>query len=256
MILKGRAGAVAFRRVGRMAILILAFLLALISYLNYANFEKTYLDLIASRSRVMAEDLAQAVEYGLNLGLRLDQMTPLSKLVAETRAADPDIRWVVVADSQDKPVFAAPPEATTLASVRVKPHPAENGESYFTRVRLTNSFGRDNGSVVISWSRTAVNAKLGRVAQEMLQQTLAILGLFAALILILSFVQAQGFDRYEARLRYLLAQPAPHEPTGHQDALESAVASIAGETDRLLQAMDAPSERPTPVPSGRPRLEG
>lgn len=251
---KERAGAVAFRRVGHLAILILAFLLALISYLDYANFEKTYLDLIASRSRVMAEDLAQAVEYGLNLGLRLDQMTQLGKLVVETQAADPDILWVAVADSQDKPLFTAPPEATHSASVRVealtKSHPElAPGESYFTRVRLTNSFGRDSGSVVIAWSRTAVNTKLARVAKEMWQQTLAVLGLFAALILLVSFVLARGFDRYEARLHRLLAQPAL--ALDNQDTLESAVASIAGETDRLSQALDARLERPKPVPTGR-----
>ena len=69
-------------RLGVPISLIIALAIGLISFLNYYNYEKTYSQLNVSRITVVARDLRQAIETGLNVGLAPRNNTQLDKALA------------------------------------------------------------------------------------------------------------------------------------------------------------------------------
>jgi hypothetical protein len=64
---------------------IIALAIGLISFLNYSNYERTYRQLNVSRITVVARDLRQAIEAGLNVGLAPRSNTQLEKALANAR---------------------------------------------------------------------------------------------------------------------------------------------------------------------------
>ncbi len=223
-----------FRRVGALAVWILAAVLGLTSFLNYANFERAYLDLVRSRSEVLAQDVRQAVEYGLNLGLRLEEMTQLPELLAETQGSDSDIRWAMVVNSQGKPVFSSPEGAATDVG-QIKPYGMQSdGESYFTYTPVVNSFGRGSGAVVIAWSRELVDSKLIYVLAALLRHLAIVLTAFAALLFVAAWVQGRQFARREELLREVLEG---NEAAGRhgEDPVEADVNRLAGATREVME---------------------
>jgi hypothetical protein len=98
----------AFNQIGVMAVGILAFVLFLIGYLNYANFERSYLQLEQSRSAVLAEDLALSIRTGLDLGLKLQQMEQIPRRLEALLASERRMLWVLVFGARDRAAFAAP----------------------------------------------------------------------------------------------------------------------------------------------------
>ena len=69
-------------RIGIPISLIVALAVGLISFLNYYNYEKTYRQLNVSRITVVARDLRQTIEAGLNVGLAPRSNTQLEKALS------------------------------------------------------------------------------------------------------------------------------------------------------------------------------
>jgi hypothetical protein len=65
----GRRSAPLWLRLGLPISLIIALAIGFISFLNYYNYRKTYQQLNVARIMVVAHDLRQAIESGLNVGL-------------------------------------------------------------------------------------------------------------------------------------------------------------------------------------------
>src|SRR5258707_12079324 len=85
-------------RLGVPISLIVALAIGLISFLNYYNYEKTYKELNVSRIIVVARDLKQAIETGLNVGLAPRNNTQLGKDLTIARDQTEGLRFAVVID--------------------------------------------------------------------------------------------------------------------------------------------------------------
>src|SRR5258707_890536 len=85
-------------RLGVPISLIIALAIGLISFLNYYNYEKTYKQLNVSRIIVVARDLRQAIETGLNVGLAPLNNTQLGKDLSIARDHTEGLRFAVVID--------------------------------------------------------------------------------------------------------------------------------------------------------------
>jgi hypothetical protein len=87
-------------RLGVPITLIIALAIGLISFLNYYNYEKTYKQLNVSRITVVARDLRQAIEAGLNVGLAPSNNTQLEKALATAQDHTEGLRFAVVIDER------------------------------------------------------------------------------------------------------------------------------------------------------------
>src|SRR5215475_5429404 len=89
-------------RLGVPISMIIALAIALISFLNHSNYEKTYRQLNVSRITVVARDLRQAIEVGLNVGLAPKNNTELDKGLADAKENTDGLRFAAVIDDQGK----------------------------------------------------------------------------------------------------------------------------------------------------------
>src|SRR5215475_7132730 len=99
-------------RLGVPISMIIALAIALISFLNHSNYEKTYRQLNVSRITVVARDLRQAIEVGLNVGLAPKSNTQLDKALATAKDNTDGLRFAAVVDEQGRrlvEVGEAPP---------------------------------------------------------------------------------------------------------------------------------------------------
>ena len=87
-------------RLGVPIALIIALAIGLISFLNYYNYEKTYRQLNVSRITVVARDLRQAIEAGLNVGLSPRNNTQLDSALAIAKDHTAGLRFAVVIDEK------------------------------------------------------------------------------------------------------------------------------------------------------------
>src|SRR5258705_3889779 len=84
-LLLGRRSAPLWLRLGLPISLIIALAIGLISFLNYYNYRKTYPQLNVARLMVVARDLRQAVESGLNVGMVPRRNTQLATSLTITQ---------------------------------------------------------------------------------------------------------------------------------------------------------------------------
>src|SRR3954447_10380082 len=87
-------------RLGAPIALIIALAIGLISFLNYYNYEKTYRQLNVSRITVVARDLRQAIETGLNVGLAPRNNTQLDSALSIAKDHTEGLRFAVVIDEK------------------------------------------------------------------------------------------------------------------------------------------------------------
>src|SRR5665647_2460906 len=83
-------------RLGTPIALIIALTIALIAFLNYYNFEKTYRDPTSFRIEFVARDLRQAIEAGLNVGLEPKNNTQLEKAISAAKDRTEGLRFAFV----------------------------------------------------------------------------------------------------------------------------------------------------------------
>src|SRR5262245_23885399 len=94
-------------RLGVPISLIVGLAIALISFLNHSNYEKTYRQLNVSRITVVARDLRQAIEVGLNVGLAPENNTQLDKALAAAKDHTEGLRFAVGLDPPAKRLVEA-----------------------------------------------------------------------------------------------------------------------------------------------------
>jgi len=89
-------------RLGLPISLIIALAIGFISFLNYYNYRKTYQQLNVARIMVVARDLRQAIESGLNVGLAPRSNTQLAASLAVAKDHIEGVRFAVVIDETAK----------------------------------------------------------------------------------------------------------------------------------------------------------
>jgi sensor histidine kinase regulating citrate/malate metabolism len=143
---------------------VIALAIGLISFLNYSNYERTYRQLNVSRITVVARDLRQAIEAGLNVGLAPRSNTQLEKALASARDHTEGLRFAVVIDEHANRTVAvgeAEPEQDWLKRIQnIGTAPSWAGEgrdTYQIGLPFQNSFGVTVGALVLGYDKSAID---------------------------------------------------------------------------------------------------
>lgn len=173
-------------RIGGSLALVIAFVIALLSFLNYANFRKTVQGLHEQRYVVLGKDVRQSVDAVLSLGLSPQQNARLPVYFGELRRAWPAIRFAGLIDNNAKPLIGAGTLASTGLSTWRDLIAAKQTDGIWhwradheSAIGLTvlNNFGQKMGAVVIRYDdREAVAASNAIVGELVWRALLVILG--------------------------------------------------------------------------------
>lgn len=220
---------------------VVLFALVLNALLSYFNFEKTYSQLVTARYLVLAKDVRQSIEYGLNLGFSLAEMKNLRALVGEVASQNPAIRSVAVLDSRGEVLFssqgsqvgphssvggwpaAVEPKAQRIATM-------EEGANTVS-VPITNPFGATVGRVVLSYYDSAK-------AEKMNALLVFLLGNVAMVMVLMVLVVSPGVYLM-TRTGSANTSGAPWDRYGPVDAAVGTAQPLARSADRARQRPDA-----------------
>ena len=151
-------------RLGVPIFLIIALAVGLISFLNYYNYEKTYRQLNVSRITVVARELRQAIESGLNVGLAPRNNTQLEEALATAQERTEGLRFAVVIDEQANrtvEVGVAAPEQDWLRRIQDIGDGlswiGEGRDTYQVGLPFRNSFGVMVGAVILGYDKAAID---------------------------------------------------------------------------------------------------
>ncbi len=151
-------------RLGVPISLIIALAIGLITFLNYYTYEKTYRQLNVSRITVVARDLRQAIETGLNVGLEPRSNTQLEKALANARDHTEGLRFAVVVDEKANrmvEVGTAAPRQDWLKRIQSVGQESswigEGPDTYQVGLPFQNSFGVTGGAVILGYDKAAID---------------------------------------------------------------------------------------------------
>jgi sensor histidine kinase regulating citrate/malate metabolism len=151
-------------RLGVPIALIIALAIGLISFLNYYNYEKTYRQLNVSRITVVARDLRQAIEAGLNVGISPRNNTQLDGALAIAKDNTAGLRFAVVIDDKANrtvEIGEAAREQDWLKRLQGIGNElswiGESRDTYQVGLPFRNSFGMMVGAVILGYDKAAVD---------------------------------------------------------------------------------------------------
>jgi sensor histidine kinase regulating citrate/malate metabolism len=186
-----RPGVPLWIRLGIPIFLIIALAVGLISFLNYYNYEKTYRQLNVSRITVVARELRQAIEAGLNVGLSPRANTQLEKALATAQERTEGLRFAVVIDEKANrtvEIGVAAPEQDWLKRLQeIGDGSSWNGEgrdTYQVGLPFRNSFGVTVGAVILGYDKTAIDRATAAMRFTLLVEWLAVTAVLAVLTLL------------------------------------------------------------------------
>ena len=161
-------------------ICLLAFAIALLTFLSNAKFRSLQEEVERSRYTTLALEARAIAERGLALGLDLENMSNLVPVPERIAQRHGDILAVRIVDDQGEELFGfgAPVEPqAVLAALRLMRAGATSdigatvrdvpGETAFgVMAPLVNSFGRPVGAVVLHYDRSATDTAIREMTRE------------------------------------------------------------------------------------------
>lgn len=160
---KQREHGVLWWRISALLVVVIAFVLVLISFLNYSNYRKTYLELNQTRYLVLVKDLRQTVEAGLNIGLRPSENVRLLPAIKELTHQS-GVRYISVVDDLGEMVLEGKiPEASAqawkwrLGTTNTDAHwQTGDADTFELGMPFNNNFNIKAGAVVIGYDKALV----------------------------------------------------------------------------------------------------
>lgn len=169
---------------------IMACCLGLISLLNYYNFCEDLEEFINSRFMVVAQDLKNSVEYGLNLGLGLAELKNMQPLLTAAHDHDPDISNLMVVDADNNIIFHS--DATRDGQ---SAPPDNQSNSRILALALVNQFNVRVGTLRLSYPNTLITIPQAAMRRFLFRRLLIILAGAALLTLLLVMILTKGMLR-------------------------------------------------------------
>ena len=178
-------------RIGILLILIIAFVLGLIAFLNYANYRKTIHELNQNSVMVLARDLRQAITLGLAAGLQPQENAQLNTNIGEMLHKHPDIDYIAIVGNSSRELARgnASAESRDIWSRKYAEAGADqiwqvqDGSNEQIGLSYANDFGAKAGAVVISYRRTAEEQQTHRMGRQLGQDAILNLIAFAGITL-------------------------------------------------------------------------
>src|SRR5262249_15038243 len=190
-LLLGRRSAPLWLRLGLPISLIIALAVGFISFLNYYNYRKTYQQLNVARIIVVARDLRQAIESGLNVGLAPRSNTQLATSLTLARDHTDGVRFAVVIDGAAKRLVEVGEAAANQDWLRrlqrvgeVVSWLGEDDDTYQVGLPYRNSFGVIVGAVVLGYDKAAIDRATAAMAFTLLLDWIPAVVVMTALTLL------------------------------------------------------------------------
>jgi hypothetical protein len=163
-LLLARRSAPLWLRIGLPISLVIALAIGFVSFLNYYNYGKTYRELNVARVAVVARDLRQAIESGLNVGLAPRNNTQLASSLAVAKEQTDGLRFAVVIDEAAKKLVEVGEAASNQDWLRrlrdlgkESSWLGEDDDTYQVGLPFRNSFGVIVGAVVLGYDKAAID---------------------------------------------------------------------------------------------------
>jgi sensor histidine kinase regulating citrate/malate metabolism len=187
----------AFRRdtlwlqIGGLLLFVFAAVLILISFLNYSNYRKTYLDLNLVRYLVLAKDVRQSVVSDLNIGLHPSEDMYLIPALTEMARRYDGMRYIGVVDESGSPIgqgafplLPAQHWKDRIAATAADSYwQSSEADTFQIGLPFLNNFNVKAGAVVIGYDRVRIEHAIDDMLRKMYVNALEILSLLTVLAL-------------------------------------------------------------------------
>lgn len=204
-----------------MVVALVIFTVALVAFLNFSNYRKTYAELTRSGYLVLANDLKQSIEYALNLGLPLGQLTQAQQLMTEIKSREPNIRFIHVFSDQGKFIFSTEPDTIGtpvntawlghLDRVKQNAHWQDASEqAYLVAIPVVNNFDVKVGAVLIGYSKQEFDKKAEVMQHRLGLDALSVLAGFLLLTIAGVFLILRKLEVNVAFLEHSLNEFIEH----------------------------------------------
>lgn len=158
-------------RLGVHISLIIAMAIGLISFLNYYNFEKSFRELNVARVSVVARDLRQAIEVGLNIGLAPRDNLELAREIAAARDRTTGLRFAAVIDEQGRRLLelgSAGADQDWGLRLDGQGWLGEDAVSYQIGLPYRNSFGLISGAIILGYDKAEIDRATAKMRGALL----------------------------------------------------------------------------------------
>jgi hypothetical protein len=142
--------------------------------LTLANFSRALSDTVQSRFAFTVENLRDNIETGLNLGLALDELRNVQRIIDTQLGRDDAIRRIVVSDTNGEAIYTAVADGAEATG-------RERGR---IAAPLVNDFDQEVGRVEIVFAVASYRVAIDRVTGALLRNTAILVvavGVLAAL---------------------------------------------------------------------------
>ncbi len=169
-------------KLGLALAVVLVFSVALSSFLNYSTFQKNYRQLLQDRVQIVLDDTRFAVEYGLGLGLKLDEQTQIGALLTKALESDENIDAVMVVNNQSEVLFErGNMESAREGLLRWQQSPTsgevvELDHQLVFSMALTNSFDQAAGYLVLFYDQSEYSVFQRGVTEKLIQYAGMVVG--------------------------------------------------------------------------------
>lgn len=161
-------------RISILLVMVIALVLVLISYLNYSNYRKAFLEQNLTRNLIVAKDVRQTVLGGLNVGLDPGANMRLLPAIGEAARDGSGIRYIGVIDDAgavigdgDIRARAAQWRARLARTAADAYWQSSDADSMEVGVPFENNFHIKSGAVVIGYDRLAIEAAISDMQRKL-----------------------------------------------------------------------------------------
>jgi len=213
--------------------------------LNYLKFERMLMEQQARVLEILAGELGSTVENSLALGVRLAGVPGAQALLERSRAAEPLIAGLTIADADQVVLFDTDrqnmggtlPRDQLAAAGPVASWRFRDGPRYGIGTPIINGFGQPEGAILLRYERTAVDERLAAALLAMMQATLLALAIAIPVGALGLHLVTRHTRRWFAAMQEAMQPGAP--PAALAAGLQVAIA----DTDAVLTEAEAKLEQ-------------
>ena len=218
-LLSARRSAPLWLRLGLPISLIIALAVGFIGFLNNYNYRKTYQELNVARIMVVARDLRQAIESGLNVGLSPRSNTQLATALTIVKDRTDGVRFAVVIDEAAKTLVEVGEAGTNQDWLRRLQRAgaaaswlSEDADTYQVGLPFRNSFGVIVGAVVLGYDKAAIDRATAAMEFTLFIDWIRAVALMTALTVLVIWWLTRGLESELIQAEGALAQALADTP--------------------------------------------
>jgi len=233
-------------------VFVVSFSVSLTALLTYFNFTKSYSEITQARYLVLAGNLKKSIEFSMNVGINLDELSNAQALVQEVASKNAYVLLLRIISTNNKIIFAHQAsnkhplqdfsQATLIEGTLNLL--LETDTEIFISLPINNNFGEKAGELRIGYSRESTIAYHQKTAWYLFQYALLSISIIAALVLIAVYFTTRKFrNRLSIMEKALtgLIHDSSHDPDEITDIgnLESSYLAFHEKAQELFFSFDA-----------------